>query len=183
MAVTFNTMKVRFNFPKIFEANQKSGKYELTVLIPKDDTETKRRLIEAAKTLYEEEKNSAFRGLNFDEVAKPYHDGDGRKPKGGAYGEECHGMIVLNARSKNKPKVYNADKSECTDSTRVYSGCYGRVNISLYAYNNESGRGIGCGINGVMTFNYGDALGGSTVTASTWDDGFTDDNLDDDLGL
>ena len=99
MAVTFNTMKVRFNFPKIFEANQKSGKYELTVLIPKDDTETKRRLVEAAKTLYEEEKNSAFRGLNFDEVAKPYHDGDGRKPKGGAYGEECKGMIVLNARS------------------------------------------------------------------------------------
>lgn len=183
MSVQFNTMKIRFNYPRVFEPAEKSGKYETAILVPKDDAETVRRIKEAAKTIYEEERNGAFRGLNFEEVAKPYHDGDGRKPKGGAYGEECKGMIVLNARSKNKPKVFTADKAICDDATKVYSGCYGRANLTFFAYSNESGRGIGCALNGIMTFNYGEALGGSTVSESTWDDGFTDDNLTDDLGL
>lgn len=183
MSVQMNTMKVRFNYPRVFEPNEKSKKYECTILIPKDDAETLRRIKEACKTIYEEERSSSFRGLDFSEVAKPYHDGDGRKPKGGAYGDECKGMYVLNARSKNKPKVFTADKALCDDPTKVYSGCYGRANITFYAYNQEGGRGIGCALNGLMTFNYGEAIGGASVSESTWDDGFVDDSMSDDLGL
>lgn len=66
------------------------------------------------------------------------------------------------------------------NQTDVYSGCWGHVAISIYAYNNQS-KGIGFGLNGVQkvkddeplgfSFNANDAF--STVEGSSDDSDFT----------
>lgn len=186
MSARFNTKKVRFSYPHISKPQGEGdeARYSLTVLIPKTDKETLKAITDAAKEVFEENKTSAFKGLNYDEVMKPWHDGDGRKPKGGAYGDECKGQIVLNTKSKNKVPCFNRDRQPLADETQVYAGCYGRVSVGLYAYDTKGNKGIGAALNGIMTFNYGDPLG-NAFSASEFDDGYEDpdDNLDDDLGI
>ena len=46
----------------------------------------------------------------------------------------------------------------------VYSGCYGNVNVTFFAYNSAGKKGIGCGLNGIQKTRDGDPLG-SRVTA------------------
>ena len=186
---SFNTGKVRFLYPHVFQKNMRQGddeesaKYELTMLISKDDKDTLKKIKTAAQEIYEECKNSTFRGLEFEEVAKPYHDGDGRRPKGGAYADYCKGTYVLNSRSKLQAKVFDRDGNAVTDPLMIYSGCYGRVALNLYAYDNKGGKGIGCSFNGIKTYNFGETLGGPNVTADTFNDGFEDpeETYDDDL--
>ena len=44
------------------------------------------------------------------------------------------------------------------DRSQVYSGCWGHVALSIYAYNNQS-KGIGLGLNGVQKVKDDEALG------------------------
>ena len=187
MATRFNTGKIRFSYPSVFRKNtknrdEKDAKYELTVVIPKDDKETVKRISEACKEVFEENKNSVFKGLTYDEVAKPYHDGDGRKPKGGAYSDDFKGCYLINARTDKPPVVVDRDRRPVTDERMVYPGCYGRVNLNFYPYNVNGNRGIAAGLNGVQTYNYG-APFGNAFTADGFDDGFEDpdENTTDDL--
>ena len=177
--IRVTTKKIRMSYPHIWERDQ-NGKYSMTVLIPKSDKDTIGKIKEAVKQVYEENKNGPLKGLLFDEVAKPYHDGDGRKPKGGAYGEECKGHILINAKSNNPVTVVERDsKVKCTDESHVYPGCYGRVNMAFFAYNNNGNRGIGAFLNGIQTYNYGDRLG-TGFNAEEFDDGYSDPDEDSD---
>jgi hypothetical protein len=188
MATKFNTGKVRFSYPNVFKprasAEGAEPKYSMTALLPKSDKATLDKLSAACKEIYEENKGKgqAFYNLNYDEVQKPFHDGDGRKPKGGAYGDECKGCIVLNMSSKNKPIVVDGQRNPVTDELSVYPGCYGRVNVGLYVYNVSGNKGIACGLNGVQTFGYGQAIGGG-CSAGDFDDGFSDDAADEEFEL
>lgn len=184
------TRKVRFSYPQVFSpkaaADGAEPKYSLTVLIPKEDTETYKAIMNAMKETYEEGKNSTFKGLEPDwknwknsEIELPIHDGDGRKPKGGAYGDECKGHWVLSCASKRKPAVVDGKRQPVADETMVYPGCYGRVAINFYGYK-VSGAGIAAGLNGVQTYNYGEGIGGS-FSVDAFDDGFEDAGEDDDL--
>ena len=183
----FTTGKGRFSYPHVFEpyssAEGQAAKYSTTFLIPKEDKETLKKLGDACKAVYEEHKNTTFKGILYEEVAKPYHDGDGRKPKGGEYGEECKGHWVLSTSSKRKPLIIDRMRTNVTDETAVYPGCYGRIAVNLYAYNVSGNRGIACGLNGVQTFQYGEVFGGG-ASAEDFNDGFEDPDEDgDDLGL
>ena len=57
--------------------------------------------------------------------------------------------------------------------TDIYSGCYGRVCISLFAYNNAGKRGIGIGLEAVQKLRDGDALGGSVSVSDAFGAGST----------
>lgn len=79
------------------------------------------------------------------------HDGDGVRPSGEPFGEECRGCWVVTASSKNKPYVCGADNVNCELApTDIYSGMYARVSINFYAYNSAGKRGVGCGLRAVM---------------------------------
>lgn len=180
------TGKGRFSYPHIFQAfaaaEGQKEKFSTTFLIPKTDKETLKKLGDACRALYEEHKNTTYKGLTYEEVAKPYHDGDGRKPKGGEYGEECKGCWVLTTSTTRKPPVYDRDRQAVTDETAIYPGCYGRIAVNLYPYSVSGNRGIACGLNACQTFKYGEVIGGG-ASAAAFDDGFQDDEDDEDLGL
>lgn len=190
MATQFNTGKIRFSYPNLFtpraSAEGQTPKYSMCVLIPKADKATKAKIDAAIHEVYEAEKNGKFKGLLESEIQVPIHDGDGRKPKGGAYGAECKGHWVLNTSSKNKPGVVGPERGPDgkylpqTDPSKVWAGEYGRVAINFYAYDTAGNRGIACGLNGVACLGYGEPIDGRIAAEDAFNDGFEDD-MDDEI--
>lgn len=173
------TGKVRLSYCNIFQARAveegQEAKYSCTILIPKSDKTTIQKIkaaIEAAK----QAGASVFGGKVPANLKTPVHDGDGEKPNGGEYGEECKGHYVINASSKQKPGIVDRNLNEILDSTEVYSGCYAKVSINFYAFSKSGNKGIACGLNNVQKIADGDYLGGR----SRPEDDFEVEDDDDD---
>ena len=176
------TGKVRFSYCNLFtpRAIQDSApKYSVTLLIPKSDKATLEKIksaIEAAKAVYMQ-RNA---GKKLPTALKhTLHDGDGERPNGGDFGEECKGHYVITVSSKNPPVLVYSDKTPLTDPQELYSGCYGRAIINFYVYDTQGNKGISAGLNGVMKLYDGEPLGGGIVTDEDWDDIEDDDDEDD----
>ena len=183
MSTQITTGKVRFSYVNLFtpRAAQEGAKekYSVTLLIPKSDKATLQKIkaaIEEAKTKYLTGHNGKKLPAN---LKSTLHDGDGERPNGGEFGEECRGCYVMTVSSNNQPVIVNADKTPLTDPRELYSGCYGRAIINFYVYDTQGNKGISAGLNGVMKLYDGEPLGGGVVTDSDWDDGWED--TDDDL--
>ena len=52
------------------------------------------------------------------------------------------------------------------NQSEVYSGMYGRVNVTFFPYSFGGKKGIGCGLGPVQKLRDGEALGGSAPTAA-----------------
>ncbi len=177
------TGKVRLSYcnlfkPRAVEAGQEE-KYSCTILVPKSDKATIQK-IKAAVEAAKQAGATTFGGKVPANVKTPIHDGDGEKPNGGEYGDECKGHYVINASSKQKPGIVDVKCNEILDSTEVYSGCYGRVSINFYAFNRSGNKGIACGLNNVQKLADGDYLGGRSRAEDDFADSSEYDNEDDD---
>ena len=161
------TGKVRFSFVNIFEPRALEGgneRYSITLLIPKSDTETYNKLINGIKGAISEGLNKVFGGVAPASPKIPLYDGDGLRPNGEAYGEECKGCYVLTANSTQQPEVVDANVNPIISAGEVYSGCYGRVSLRFFAYNKNGNKGVGCGLGNVQKLEDGERLaGGSTA--------------------
>lgn len=173
MATKITTGKIRFSYvtlaqPKASEEGA-TPKYSVVLLIPKSDTATLQKIKKAIA-----EAADAFRARNGQtslpsNPMSPLHDGDGQKPNGGDYGDECKGCWVMNASSTIKPLMLDEFRNDITDPNEIYSGCYGKAVINFYGYNNRR-KGIGCGLLGVQKLHDGDPLGGVMATADDFED-------------
>lgn len=178
------TGKVRFSYVHAFvPAPDQNGneKYSVTLLIPKRDTHTLKKIevaIENAKKNFREKNPGKKLPAN---LKTTLHDGDGEKENGGEYGPECKGHMVMTVSSKNKPVIVYADKMPMTEESELYSGCYGRAVINFYVYNNSGSIGVSAGLNGLMKLEDGEPLAGAIITDSDWDDDFDDYDVDDGL--
>lgn len=173
-ATQITTGRVRLSYVKIFSADPETGKYSTTLLIPKSDKATLTKIqkaMDAAKAVYLSRNPGKKLPSNMDTIL---HDGDGEKPNGGNYGPECRGCMVMNTSTKNKPVVVYSDKTPMTDSSELYSGCYGRAIINFYVYDRNGNKGISGGLNGIMKLSDGEPLSGGVVTDADWDDDFDD---------
>lgn len=184
-ATNIVTGVVRLSYLNVFKprAIQEGAepKYSVCLLIPKTDKETLRS-IKAACEAARMASASVFGGKVPEKLKLPLHDGDGEMPNGGKYGEEAHGMYVLNASSKNAPGLVDRNVQRIVDSTELYSGCWGRVNLNFFAYNQAGNKGIAAGLNHIQKIRDDEALDGR----SRPEDVFTaveDEDDDDDLGL
>lgn len=146
------------------------AKFSVTVLVPKADQDTMSRIwqaIEAAKSRGKDEK---WNGVVPPIVATPVYDGDGVRPSDGMeFGPECKGHWVFTASAKAEypPEVVDANCNPIINQSEVYSGMYGRVNVSFYPYNFNGKKGIGCGLGPVQKTRDGEPLGGSAPKASS----------------
>lgn len=190
MSTEVLTLKVRFSYVNVFQPQESldggDPKYSITLLIPKTDTVTlgkiKAAMAEARENFC---KRNGAQALPANPVST-LHDGDGVKPNSGEpYGPECHGHWVLSCSSKQKPLVVDEfgtvlsdARTECTNPSAVYSGCYGRAKINFYGYSNRR-KGIGCGLLGIKKLCDGEPLGGAFATASDFEDGYVDPEAGD----
>lgn len=175
------TGKVRFSYVSAFEPKPtpdgSSEKYSVTLLIPKADKQTLKKIdaaIEAAKEHFKQKKPGKKLPVN---MPCTLHDGDEVKENGEEYGPECRNCMVITVSSKNKPVIVYADKTPMTEPTELYSGCYGRAVINFYVYDTAGKIGVSAGLNGLMKLEDGEPLAGGIVTDADWDEDYDDLDL------
>ena len=171
------TGKARFSYEHVMQPyrnpNSRSDsdpRYSLTVLVPKSDTATKARIDAAIKAALKwGEDRKVFRdGTPLDRLPIPVYDGDGYRADGFTeFGKECKGMWVFTASTPmNKPpQVVDAARNPIINTTDVYSGCWGRVGVDFFPYNQGSKQGIGCSLCNVQKLADDTPLGSSRPTA------------------
>lgn len=162
------TGKVRFSYVNVFEARSLEGgeeKYSVTLLIPKVDTVTYNKIIQGLNNALNEAVSSTFNGVKPTNPKFPIYDGDGVRPSGEPFGEECKGHWVITANSKERPEVVDSNLNPIISKSDFYSGCYGRASIVFYAYNKNGNKGVGCGLNNLQKLEDGQALSGRTSAA------------------
>ena len=146
---------------------QAEPKFSVTILIPKSNTQAKAAMDAAVNAAIEAGVTAKWSGVRPPVPSICIHDGDGVRPSDGqAFGAECKGCWVFTASSKadRPPFVVDAQIQKIINPAEIYSGCYGNVNVTFFAYNSAGKKGIGCGLNGIQKTRDGEPLG-SRVTA------------------
>lgn len=160
------TGEVRLSYANIWEPKSINGsdpKYSVSLLIPKSDTAT----VKAIEAAIEEALQAGIgkfggkippRGS----LKLPLRDGDTERED-----EAYAGHYFLNANSKNPPQVVDASVAPILDRAEVYSGCYGRVSITFYAFNTNGNKGVAVGLGNIQKLRDGEPLGGGNVSAES----------------
>lgn len=179
MSVKMTTGKVRFSYLNVFTPrpgyNGGDPEYSTTLLIPKKDRACVQQIQAAINTAKDEGIVEKWKGKTPKNLWNPLRDGDEERAD---EHPEYAGMYFLNCKSKQKPLVIDRDKDEILDQTEVYSGCWGRANISFFPFSTSGNNGVGCGLNAIQKLRDGEPLSGSRATAKDFDDGFEDDEED-----
>ncbi len=172
------TGKVRFSYCHIFTPkalDDGDPKYSVSILISKKDKKTLdaiKKAIVAAKT---EGKNSRFGGKIPVNLKLPLRDGDVDKPEDPAYA----GCMFVNATSKRRPGIIDAEMNDIIDPEDVVSGDYGRVSINFYPFAVTGNKGVAAGLNNVQFLEKGEPLSGGTSAAEDFAEPFEEDSIDD----
>lgn len=167
------TKKVRFSYANVFEPRSLNGgdeKYSVTLLIPKSDTETYNKIINALNKTLNDAIADTFKGVMPQNPRFPIYDGDGLRPSGEPFGEECKGHWVITANSTEKPEIVDQACNPILSKSDFYSGCYGRASIVFFAYNTNGNKGVGCGLNNLQKLEDGQPLSGRSTAAEDFKD-------------
>jgi len=168
---------VRLSYANVWEPKSINGgteKYSVSLIIPKSDTKTLNAINEAVDAAIEEGKGK-FGGKipNKAALKLPLRDGDIDRPDDEAYAES----YFINANSITPPQVVDKNVNPVLDRSEVYSGVYGRVSVSFYAFNSNGNKGIACGLGNVQKIRDGEPLGGRTNAAEEFTTDVDDDFL------
>lgn len=168
---------VRLSYANVWEPKSINGgteKYSVSLIIPKSDTKTLNAINEAVDAAIEEGKGK-FGGKipNKAALKLPLRDGDIDRPDDEAYVDS----YFINANSITPPQVVDKNVNPVLDRSEVYSGVYGRVSVSFYAFNSNGNKGIACGLGNVQKIRDGEPLGGRTNAAEEFSTDVDDDFL------
>ena len=155
------TGKVRLSYAHVWEPvsiNDSKPKYSVSLVIPKSDKETIKK-INAAVDAAIEEGIAKFGGKRPNKAALklPLRDGDTERDD-----EVYKNCFFVNANSTTAPQIVDRTVQPILDREEVYSGCYSRVSINFYAYNTNGNKGIACGLGNIQKIADGEPLGGRT---------------------
>lgn len=153
-------------------------KYSVSLIIPKSDTETVRKIQAAIQAAYDEGQ-SKLKGSGkyvpaLKDLKTPLRDGDKERPDDEAY----RNSWFLNASSTSKPGVVNARKNPILETSELYSGIIGKASINFFAFNTNGNRGIACGLNNLQKLKDGTPLGGRSRAEDDFD---VEEDEDDDF--
>lgn len=175
------TGEVRLSYVNLFEAKKfnetdKDAKYSVTILIPKDTEDGKKtiaRIQAAIRKAAEKGAQKHFGGRVPTNVSHTLRDGDTETDDIGDLknirNPELKGHMFMHLSTKFAPKVLDANRQEILNPLEIYSGCYGKVSLTCFAYSNAGKRGISAVLNNVMKTRDGDPLT-SMLTGSEFDE-------------
>ena len=171
----------RWSYCNVWEAKAINGgtpKFSVSLLIPKTDAVTVKKIKAAIEAAYREGeaklKGNGKTVPPLTAIKTPLRDGDAERPDDPAYA----GHYFLNANSATAPGIVDADCQPILTRSEVYSGVYGRASISFYAFNSSGNRGVACGLNNLQKIRDGEPLGGRASAESDFSD-FDDEDDDD----
>lgn len=162
MSTNVTTGVVRFSYANVFTPkaidDNSQPKYSVSLLIPKDDKKTLKKVRDAIKEAKVNDRaNKVFGGKKPPKLKEPLRDGDEDRPGDPVYAN-CY---FIGANSVTKPKIVDRNMEEILDPEDFYSGCYGRASVSFYAFNTAGNKGIACSLNALQKLRDGEPLGGS----------------------
>ena len=167
MNLTKVIVPCRFSYLHCWEPNAVNGgdpKYSVYAIIPKSDAETVekiKRAIEQAK----KDSVSKWGGKIPANLKLPLRDGDIDRPEDEAYADS----YFFNANSRQAPQVVGKNVQPIFDQSEVYSGCYGRISVNFYGFNNNGNRGIAAGLGNIQKLRDGESLGGRSNAEEDFD--------------
>lgn len=170
------TGEVRLSYLNVFTPKSIEGSeptYSVSLIIPKSDTKTIKAInhaIEVAK----QAGISKFGGKIPANLKLPLRDGDVDREDDENYKDS----YFMNANCKTPPGLIYKNGAKIEDSTDLYSGCYGRVSITLYPFNTNGNKGIACGLNNIMKTRDGEPLGGRAKAEDDFADYIEEDDDD-----
>lgn len=186
MAKFINPTKVitgvntRWSYVNAWEPKSINGgapKYSVSLIIPKSDTKTIKKIQAAIQAAYDEGQGKLKgngKSVSALLVLKtPLRDGDAERPDDAAYADS----YFINANSGTAPGIVDADRQPILDRSEVYSGVYGRASINFYAFNSNGNKGIACGLNNLQKIKDGEPLGGKSRAEDDFDTEEDDDFL------
>ena len=168
----------RWSYANVWDPKSINGgtpKYSVSLIIPKSDVATVKKIEAAIQAAYEEGE-SKLKGNgksvpSLKVLKTPLRDGDLERPDDAAYADS----YFINANSASAPGIVDADRQPILERSEVYSGVYGRASINFYAFNSNGNTGIACGLNNLQKIADGEPLGGK----SRAEDDFATDDDDD----
>ena len=167
--------QTRWSYANVWEPKSINGstpKYSVSLIIPKSDEVTIKKIKAAIKAAYAEGQ-SKLKGNGktvppLESLRIPLRDGDIDRSEDEAY----HNAYFVNANSNSAPGIVDANLNPVINKADVYSGVYGRASIVFYAFNSNGNRGIACSLQNLQLIKSGEPLGGK---ASAESDFATDD--------
>lgn len=170
--------KTRWSYANVWDPKSINGgtpKYSVSLIIPKSDVATVKKIEAAIQAAYEEGesklKGNSKSVPSLKVLKTPLRDGDLERPDDTAYADS----YFINANSASAPGIVDADRQLILERSEVYSGVYGRASINFYAFNSNGNKGIACGLNNLQKIADGEPLGGK----SRAEDDFAEDDDDD----
>lgn len=172
--------KTRWSYANVWDPKSINGgapKYSVSLIIPKSDTKTIKKIEAAIQAAYEEGE-SKLKGNGksvpaLKAIKTPLRDGDLERPDDEAYKDS----YFINANSTTAPGIVDANREEIIDRSEVYSGVYGRASINFYAFNSNGNKGIAVGLNNLQKISDGEPLGGKARAEDDFADVEEDDFL------
>lgn len=164
------TGEVRLSYVNVFEPrkigeNDKEAKYSLTILIPKNTPEGQKTIANIKAAIQKAAEKGAqkhFGGRIPTNVNHTLKDGDIEVDDLGDLknikNPELAGHMYMRLSTKFPPKVLNAERQEIINPLEIYSGCYGRVSLTTFAYSGDGRRGVSAVLNNVMMTRDGEPL-------------------------
>ena len=170
--------KTRWSYANVWDPKSINGgtpKYSVSLIIPKSDVATVKKIEAAIQAAYEEGE-SKLKGNgksvpSLKVLKTPLRDGDLERPDDAAYADS----YFIKANAASAPGIVDADRQPILERSEVYSGVYGRASINFYAFNSNGNKGIACGLNNLQKIADGEPLGGK----SRAEDDFATDDDDD----
>lgn len=155
----------RWSYCNVWQAKSINGgtpKFSVSLIIPKSDTVTIKKIEAAIEAAYKEgEAKLKGNGRSVPALSvlkTPLRDGDAERPDDEAYAN----AYFVNANSATAPGIVDADRQPILETSEVYSGVYGRASINFYAFNSNGNKGIACGLNNLQKIRDGEPLGGKS---------------------
>lgn len=160
------TGKVRFSYAFVFEPRANEGqdlKYSVSVIIPKSDKKTIALIEEAIKEAIERDKGKWGSKVPAN-LKLPLRDGDIDRLDDEAYADS----MFVNANSNRQPDIVDIYKRRLGPD-EFYSGCYGRVSLNFFGFNQAGNKGVGCGLGNIQKLEDGERLGGFSTAEEDFD--------------
>lgn len=153
------TKRVRLSFvnlaePKKIGDTDKDARYSVTCIIPKtlngQEHPTVTAIKNAIKAAAEAGAQKHFGGRVPTNVKNTLKDGDTEVDDLGVLKNEKYpeykGNYYIRVSTKFTPKIFDENGNQMLDPEvireKIFSGCYGQVSMSFYAYHNEANRGV-----------------------------------------
>jgi hypothetical protein len=149
------------SYASVFKPRSINGgeeKYSICLIMKKDLEKkygNKVKIILAYEKLIAE--NAFLKGA----FKKPLRDGTEREAEGF---ENCY---FINANSNTPPGIISKNFKPIVSDKEIYSGCFIRASITLYAFNTNGNKGIACALNNIQKISDGERL--DTITTAEED--------------